>query len=78
MKGFEVTDKDMTKTISVLIQEKLAFQKHLCLRTLTYQYNQCPYMLKMLQLSREKNCLRTERNIPFKKGDTVVNLEITF
>lgn len=36
-----------------------------------------PYMLKMLQLSKEKNCLRTERNAPFKKGDKVVNLAIT-
>lgn len=37
-----------------------------------------PYMLKMLEFSKEKNCLTTERNVPFKKGDKVVNLAITF
>lgn len=37
-----------------------------------------PCMLKMLQLSKEKNRLRTERIVPFKKGDKVVNLAITF
>lgn len=46
MTGFEATDKDMTKTISVLIQETLALQKHFCLRALTYQYGQCPLYVK--------------------------------
>lgn len=66
------------KTISVLIQKKLTVQKSSCMRTLTYQYSQSPLYIKILNLSKENNLLRIERNIPFKKGDKVCNLATTF
>lgn len=60
--GFEVTDKDMTKTISVLIQEKLAFQKHFCLGTLTYQYSQCSLYVKNAPTQQRKESPEDRKN----------------